>query len=131
LGASVYLDSQAQDPAAELLKLGGAKVILATATSGEAMSTMQGGLAVNGTLLLIGAATSMQVSPGEGLLAGCRSIKGWYSGTSIDSQDTLAFSARSGVRPMNETFPLERTSEAYDRMMSGKARFRVVLTIGR
>ena len=110
--------------------MGGAKVILATATSGEAMSAMQGGLAVNGTLLLIGAATSMQVSP-LGLLAGCRSIKGWYSGTSIDSQDTLAFSARSGVRPMNETFPLERTSEAYDRMMSGKARFRVVLTIGR
>jgi len=130
LGASVYIDSQTQDPAAELLKLGGAKVILATATSGEAMSAVQGGLAVNGTLLVVGAATSMQVSPLL-LLAGRRSIKGWYSGTSIDSQDTLAFSARSGVRPMNETFPLERTSEAYDRMMSGKARFRVVLTIGR
>jgi D-arabinose 1-dehydrogenase-like Zn-dependent alcohol dehydrogenase len=130
LGASVYIDSQAQDPAAELQKLGGAKVILATATSGEAMSAVQGGVAVNGTLLIVGAAESMQVSP-LSLLMGCRSVKGWYSGTSIDSQDTLAFSARTGVRPMNETFPLERVSEAYERMMSGKARFRVVLTMGR
>ena len=130
LGASVYIDSQAQDPAAELLKLGGAKVILATATSGEAMSAVQGGLAVNGTLLIVGAAASMQVSPLL-LLTGCRSIKGWYSGTSIDSQDTLAFSARTGVRSMNEVFPLERVAEAYDRMMSGKARFRVVLSIPR
>ncbi|MGO9463880.1 MAG: alcohol dehydrogenase [Isosphaeraceae bacterium] len=129
LGATVYIDSQAQDPAAELQKLGGAKVILATATSGEAMAGVQGGLAVNGTLLIVGAAASMQVSP-MWLLLGCRSIKGWYSGTSIDSEDTLAFSARAGVRPMNETFPLERVAEAYDRMMSGKARFRVVLTLG-
>jgi D-arabinose 1-dehydrogenase-like Zn-dependent alcohol dehydrogenase len=129
LGASAYIDSQAQDPAAELQKLGGAKVILATATSGEAMSAVQGGLAVNGTMLVIGAAASMQVSP-LFLLSGCRSIKGWYSGTSIDSQDTLTFSARTGVRSMNETFPLERVAEAYDRMMSGKARFRVVLTMG-
>ena len=128
LGALAYIDSQAQDPASELLKLGGAKVILATATSGEAMSAVQGGLAVNGTLLIVGAASSMQVSPLL-LLAGCRSVKGWYSGTSIDAQDTLAFSARTGVRPMNETFQLERASEAYDRMMSGKARFRVVLTV--
>ncbi len=90
LGASVYIDSQAQDPAAELLALGGARVILATATSGEAMSAVQGGLSVNGTMLVIGAAESMQVSPLL-LLMGCRSIKGWYSGTSIDSQDTLAF----------------------------------------
>ncbi len=130
LGASAYIDSQAQDPAAALLELGGAKVILATATSGEAMSAVQGGLAVNGTLLVIGAAASIQVSP-VWLLSGRRSIKGWYSGTSIDTQDTLAFSAESGVRSMNETFALERASEAYDRMMSGKARFRVVLTIGR
>ena len=130
LGASVYIDSQAQDAAAELLKLGGARVILATATSGDAMSAVQGGLAVNGTLLVIGAAGSMQVSPLL-LISGCRSIKGWYSGTSIDSQDTLAFSARTGVRSMNETFPLDRVSEAYERMMSGKARFRVVLTMGR
>jgi D-arabinose 1-dehydrogenase-like Zn-dependent alcohol dehydrogenase len=129
LGASVYVDSQAQDPSAELLKLGGAKVILATATSGDAMSAVQGGLAVNGTLLIIGAATSMQVSP-LSLIVGCRSVKGWYSGTSIDSQDTLAFSARAGVRSMNEVYPLERVSEAFDRMVSGNARFRVVLTIG-
>ena len=128
LGASVYIDSQGQDPAAELIKLGGARVILATATSGEAMSAVQGGLAVNGTLLIVGAAESMQVSP-LFLLMGSRSIKGWYSGTSIDSQDTLAFSARAGVRSMNEPFPLERVSEAYERMMSGKARFRVVLTM--
>jgi D-arabinose 1-dehydrogenase-like Zn-dependent alcohol dehydrogenase len=129
LGASVYIDSQAQDPSAELLKLGGAKVILATATSGDAMSAVQGGLAVNGTLLVVGAVPAMQVSP-LSLIMGCRSVKGWYSGTSIDSQDTLAFSARAGVRSMNETYPLERVSEAFDRMMSGKARFRVVLTIG-
>jgi D-arabinose 1-dehydrogenase-like Zn-dependent alcohol dehydrogenase len=129
LGASVYIDSQTQDPAAELLKLGGAKVVLATATSGEAMSAVQGGVAVGGTLLIVGAAESMQVSP-VALLMGCRSVKGWYSGTAIDSQDTLAFSVRTGVRSMNETYPLERVAEAYDRMMSGKARFRVVLTIG-
>jgi len=129
LGASVYIDSQAQDPAAELLELGGAKVILATVTSGEAMSAAQGGLAVNGTLLIVGAVGTMEVSPLL-LIGGRRSVKGWYSGTSIDSQDTLAFSARSGVRSMNETFSLERVTEAYDRMMSGKARFRVVLTTG-
>src|SRR5438874_7694985 len=128
LGASIYIDSEAQDPAAELLKLGGAKVILATATSGEAMSAVQGGVAVNGTLLIVGAAESMQVSP-LSLLRGCRSVKGCDSGASIDSQDTLAFSVRTGVRPMNEMYPLERVSEAYDRMMSGKARFRVVLKI--
>src|SRR6266542_6343400 len=121
LGASVYIDSQAQDPAAELLKLGGARVILATATSGEAMSAVQGGLAVNGTLLIVGAAESMQVSLLP-LFMGCRSVKGWYCGTSIDSQDTLAFSMQTGVRPMNETYPLERVSEGYDHMMSGKAR---------
>jgi D-arabinose 1-dehydrogenase-like Zn-dependent alcohol dehydrogenase len=129
LGAAAYIDSQAEDPATELQKLGGARVILATATSGEAMSAIQGGLSVNGTMLVIGAAPSMQVSP-LFLLSGCRSIKGWYSGTSIDSQETLVFSSRTGVRSMNETFPLERVTEAYDRMMSGKARFRVVLTIG-
>jgi len=129
LGASVYIDSQAQDPAAELIKLGGAKVILATVTSGDAMGAVQGGLAPNGTLLVLGVAESMQVSP-LWLLTGCRSVKGWYSGTSIDSQDTLAFSVRTGVRSMNETYPLDRVSEGYERMMSGKARFRVVLTIG-
>jgi alcohol dehydrogenase/propanol-preferring alcohol dehydrogenase len=129
LGASVYIDNEAQKPGDELNKLGGAKVILATVTSGDAMSATQSGLAVNGTLLVLGAAASMQVSP-LWLLSGCRSVKGWYSGTSIDSEDTLAFSARTGVRSMNEVFPLERVAEGYDRMMSGKARFRVVLKIG-
>jgi D-arabinose 1-dehydrogenase-like Zn-dependent alcohol dehydrogenase len=129
LGASVYIDSQAQQPAPELQKLGGAKVILATATSADAMSAVQGGLAINGTLLIIGAAESMQVSLIP-MLMGCRSVKGWYSGVSIDSEDTLAFSARTGVRSMNEAYPLDRVAEAYDRMMSGKARFRIVLTIG-
>ncbi len=129
LGAHHYVDSQAQDPAAELQKLGGAKVILATVTNGDAMSAVQGGLAINGTLVLIGAAESMQVSP-LFLLSGRRSIKGWYSGTAIDSQDTLAFSVLSGVRSMNEVYPLEKVEEAYARMMSGKARFRVVLTTG-
>src|SRR5207244_682461 len=104
LGASVYIDSQSQDPAAELLKLGGASVIISTVTVGDAMSAVQGGLAINGTLMVIGAAESMQISPLI-LLMGRRSVKGWYSGTSIDSQDTLAFSARAGVRSMNEIFP--------------------------
>ncbi len=129
LGAWRYIDSQTQDPAAELTKLGGAKVILATVTNGEAMTTTLGGLGANGTFLVVGAPQSMEVSPGL-LITGKRSVKGWYSGTSIDSQDALAFSALSGVRSMNEVFPLERASEAYERMMSGKARFRVVLTTG-
>jgi D-arabinose 1-dehydrogenase-like Zn-dependent alcohol dehydrogenase len=124
----VYIDSLAQDPAAELNKLGGAKVILATAISGDAMSAVTGGLAVNGTIVVVGAADSMQVSP-MFLLMGNRSVKGWYSGTSIDSQDTLAFSARMGVQSMNESYPLEQVNEAYERMISGKARFRVVLKI--
>ena len=129
LGAHHYIDSQAQDPAAELQKLGGAKVILATVTNGDAMSAVQGGLGINGTLIVIGAAESLQVSPLL-LIAGRRSIKGWYSGTAMDSQETLAFSVISGVRSMNEVFPLEGVAEAYERMMSGKARFRVVLTTG-
>ena len=128
LGATVYIDNQAQDAAAELQRLGGAAAILATATSGEAMSAVQGGLAINGTLLVIGAADSMSVAAIP-LLLGRRSVKGWNSGTSIDSQDTLAFSVRRGVRSMNETFPLDRVEEAYARMMSGNARFRVVLTM--
>ena len=100
----------------------------AAVLSGDAMAAVQGGLGINGTLLIVGAAESMQVSP-LSLIMGCRSVKGWYSGTAIDSQDTLAFSAWTGVKSMNETFPLERAAEAYDRMMSGRARFRVVLTM--
>jgi D-arabinose 1-dehydrogenase-like Zn-dependent alcohol dehydrogenase len=129
LGAHHYIDSQAQDPAAELQKLGGARVIIATVTNGAAMTAAQGGLGLNGTFVVIGAADSMQVSPLL-LISGARSIKGWYSGTGIDSQDTLRFSVLTGVRSMNEAYPFEKVSEAYDRMMSGKARFRVVLTTG-
>ncbi len=128
LGASIYVDSRAVDPAAALNELGGATVILATVTSGEAMSAVQGGLAVNGTLMVIGADVAMTVSPLV-LIGGRRAVKGWYSGTSIDSQDAVGFSARAGVRSMNEVFPLDRVPEAYDRMMSGKARFRVVLSM--
>lgn len=129
LGAFQYIDSQEGDPAAELQKLGGAKVILATVTNAEAMQAVTGGLAVNGTMMLIGAVPSLQVSPLQ-LLVGRQSVKGWYSGTSIDSQDTLSFSVLAGVRSMNEVFPLEQVNEAYERMLSGKARFRVVLTTG-
>ena len=129
LGAHHYIDSQAQDPAAELQKLGGAKVILATVTNGDAMSAVQGGLGLNGTLMVIGAAQALQMSPLV-LISGRRSVKGWYSGTAMDSQDTLRFSVLAGVRSMNEVFPLEHVAEAYDRMMGGKARFRVVLTTG-
>jgi D-arabinose 1-dehydrogenase-like Zn-dependent alcohol dehydrogenase len=127
LGALHYIDSHAQDPASELLKFGGAKVILATVTNGEAMSVVLAGLAVNGTLLVLGAPGSLEVSP-HLLIPGRRSVKGWDSGTSIDSQDTLFFSVFAGVRSMNEVFPLERVTEAYERMLSGNARFRVVLT---
>lgn len=126
LGAVHYIDSQAGDPGAELLKMGGARVILATVTEGSAMAAVQGGLGVHGTLLILGAAPSITLSP-LNLLQGRRSVKGWYSGTSIDSQDTLAFSALTGVRSMNEVYPLSQVNEAYERMMSGKARFRVVL----
>ena len=129
LGAWRYIDSRAQDAAGELNKLGGAKVILATVTSGEAMSAVQGGLGLNGTLMVIGGAESIQISPLV-LITWQRSVKGWYSGTAIDSQDTLKFSVLTKVRSMNEEFPLEKVSEAYERMMSGKARFRVVLTTG-
>ena len=129
LGAHHYIDSQGSDPAAELSRLGGAKLVLATVTHGPAMAATVGGLAPHGKLLVLGAAESMETSPIL-LLMARRSIEGWYSGTSIDSQDTLNFSAQSGVRSMNEVYPLEKAAEAYERMMSGKARFRVVLTTG-
>src|SRR5213075_3029187 len=129
LGAHHYINSQASDPAAELNKLGGAKVVIATVTHAGAMTAVLGGLAPNGVLMVIGAAGPLSVDPIL-LITGSRSVEGWYSGTSIDSQDTLSFSALSGVHSMNEVFPLERAAEAYDRMMSGKARFRVVLNIG-
>jgi D-arabinose 1-dehydrogenase-like Zn-dependent alcohol dehydrogenase len=130
LGAIQYIDNRSQNSVEELNKLGGAKVILATAPSGKAMSQILGGLAVDGKIVIIGASDEpIEVNPLLFIL-GRRSLIGWPSGTSIDSQDTLSFSVLSGVRPMNEVFPLERAAEAYDLMMSGKARFRCVLTTG-
>jgi D-arabinose 1-dehydrogenase-like Zn-dependent alcohol dehydrogenase len=128
LGARHYIDSQAGDPAAELGKLGGASVIIATVTNGDAMAAVLGGLAPRGVLVVIGAAGPIPVDPIL-LITGKRSVKGWYSGVSIDSEDTLKFSDATGVQSMNEIFPLEQAAAAYDRMMSGKARFRVVLNV--
>jgi D-arabinose 1-dehydrogenase-like Zn-dependent alcohol dehydrogenase len=129
LGASVYIDSQAAKPAEALQKLGGAQVILATAPDSKAMSELIDGLGPNGKLLVIGATFEpMQVAPLQ-LILGSRSIQGWMAGTPADSEDTLRFSELTGVRPMIETYPLEKAGEAYARMMSGDARFRVVLTM--
>lgn len=128
LGAHHYIDSAAEDAAAALQKLGGAKAILATVTSGEAMAQIQGGLGINGTLMVIGAVPALNADT-LFLLRGRRSIKGWYSGVASDSEDTLAFSQLNGVKSMNEVYPLSRVAEAYERMMSGRARFRVVLTM--
>lgn len=128
LGAWRYIDSKASDPAAELRKLGGAKVVLATVTDGGAVSAVQGGVGANGTLIPLAGIPSMTIS--TMVMFGRQSIRGWYSGTSIDSEDTMAFSAMTGVRSMNEVFPLDQITAAYDRMMSGAARFRVVLTPG-
>ena len=135
LGAIHYIDSQSQNAAEELAKMGGegrggggAKVILATVPSAKAMSEVLGGLSVNGKLIVIGASDEIIKVPPLLLISGRRSIIGWPSGTSIDSQDTLSFSVHSGVRSINQVFPLERAPEAYELMMSGKARFRNVLT---
>jgi alcohol dehydrogenase len=130
LGASHYIDSGVEDPAAELQKLGGARVILATVTSADAMKAVIGGLTPAGTLMIVGAVPSLEV-PALQLLLKSQQVKGWYSGTSLDSQETLAFSVLSGVRSMNESYPLEQVNEAYERMVQGKARFRVVLTMGK
>lgn len=127
LGARHYIDSSSQNVAEALTALGGAKVILATVTSGKAVSAAAGGLAIDGKLIIVGISEEpVEVSTLQ-LITGRRSVQGWPSGTSADSQDTLAFSALTGVRPMIEEFPLERAAEAYDRMISGGARFRVVL----
>ena len=131
LGARHYIDSREEDVAARLGELGGASVVLATVTSAKAMSAVIDGLAVGGKLLVVGATPEpIEVSPFQ-LIGGRRSVQGWPSGVAADSDDTLAFSARAGVRPMIETYPLERAAEAYARMMSGEARFRVVLAVGR
>jgi D-arabinose 1-dehydrogenase-like Zn-dependent alcohol dehydrogenase len=129
LGAHVYLDSQAVDVAAELQKLGGAKVILTTVPSGKAMSAMIDGLGDEGRLVVVGAAGDpIQVAPFQ-LIGRQKVIQGWSSGIATDSEDTMNFAALTGVKPMLETYPLEQAAEAYARMMSGKATFRVVLKI--
>jgi D-arabinose 1-dehydrogenase-like Zn-dependent alcohol dehydrogenase len=130
LGANHYIDSESQNVAAELEKRGGAKVILSTVTSEKAVNAVLGGLGINGKLILVGNPDRPLEVPGRLLIAGRRSITGWPSGNPIDSQDTLAFCALTGLRPMTEVFALERAAEAYERMLSGKARFRVVLTTG-
>jgi D-arabinose 1-dehydrogenase-like Zn-dependent alcohol dehydrogenase len=122
--------SKSQNPVEELVKLGCAKIILGTGPGGKALSAVLGGLAVNGKLIIIGASDELlEVSPNF-FLFGHRSVVGWLAGSSIDSEDTLSFSVSSGVRSMNEVFPLESAAEAFDRMMSGKARFRAVITTG-
>jgi D-arabinose 1-dehydrogenase-like Zn-dependent alcohol dehydrogenase len=129
LGANVYIDSVATKAAEELQKMGGARAILATAPSSKAMSQVIDGLGPNGMLMVIGAAFDpIEVTPVQ-LITGSRAIQGWSSGTPADSEDTLNFAELTGVRPMIETYPLERAGEAYARMLSGKAQFRVVLTM--
>jgi D-arabinose 1-dehydrogenase-like Zn-dependent alcohol dehydrogenase len=128
LGAHHYIDSQSQDPAKELQALGGARLVLATVTDGKAMGAVLGGLGRDGKLLVLGGPRDNLEVPPVLLISGRRAVAGWASGSSIDSEDTLAFSALTGVRSMNELYPLSRAQDAYDRMMSGKARFRVVLT---
>ncbi len=126
LGAHDYIDSAAGDPAQALQKLGGAKVILATATSADAMQAVVGGLGPNGTMMVIGAVPPFPVNTLD-MLMKRSSLKGWYSGVATDSEDTLKFSQLEKITPMNEIFPFEQAQAAYDRMMSGQARFRVVL----
>jgi D-arabinose 1-dehydrogenase-like Zn-dependent alcohol dehydrogenase len=129
LGATVYIDSKATNAAEELQKLGGAKVVLATAPNSKAMSELINGLGPNGKLVVIGATFDpIEVAPVQ-LISGSKTIQGWAAGTPADSEDTLRFAELSGVRPMIETYPLEKAAEAYARMMSGNAQFRVVLTM--
>jgi alcohol dehydrogenase/propanol-preferring alcohol dehydrogenase len=130
LGARHYIDSTVGDPAAELQRLGGAKIIVATATSAQAMAATIGGLSLDGRLVVLGADFTPMALNTAALIGKRTGLYGWPSGSSIDSEDTMKFAAMTGVRPMTETFPLERAQEAYDRMISNKARFRVVLTTG-
>jgi D-arabinose 1-dehydrogenase-like Zn-dependent alcohol dehydrogenase len=129
LGASLYINSQSTNAAEALQKLGGAQVILATAPNSKAMSELIDGLGPNGRFMVVGAGPDpIEVTPIQ-LINGSRAIQGWASGTPADSEDTLHFAELTGVRPMIETYPLEKAGEAYARMMSGKAQFRVVLTM--
>jgi D-arabinose 1-dehydrogenase-like Zn-dependent alcohol dehydrogenase len=129
LGAHVYIDTNTTNAVEALQKLGGAQAILATAPSSKAMSELVNGLGPNGKLIVIGATFDpIEVSPVQ-LITNKRTIQGWAAGTPADSEDTLKFSELTGVRPMIETYPLAKAGEAYARMMSGKAQFRVVLTM--
>jgi D-arabinose 1-dehydrogenase-like Zn-dependent alcohol dehydrogenase len=128
LGAHDYIDSEAGDPAKALQERGGARAILATVTSEKAMEAIAGGLGPNGTMMVIGAVGPMRINPLD-LLMKRAAIQGWYSGTAADSEDTVQFSQLHGISSMNEVFPLEQAQAAYDHMMSGKARFRVVLKV--
>ena len=129
LGAEDYIDSSATDPAAALRALGGAKAILATVTDAQAMQAVAGGLGPNGTLLVIGGVGALTVDSLD-LLAKRAAVRGWYSGTAVDSEDTLRFSLEHAVASRNEIYPLEEAQAAFERMMSGRARFRVVLRVG-
>ena len=129
-GAHHYIDATAKDVVAELQKLGGASVILATAPNAQAISELVNGLAPDGKLLVPAAPAEPLIISAMPLIMGRRSLAGWYSGTAMDSQDTLEFSALSGVHPMIEKYPLDRVAEGYEQMHSGKVRFRVVLTLG-
>jgi D-arabinose 1-dehydrogenase-like Zn-dependent alcohol dehydrogenase len=129
LGASIYIDNKVENPAQALQKMGGAQAILATAPSSKSMSDVIDGLGPNGRLIVVGTSFDpIEVTPLQ-LINGSRSIQGWASGTPTDAEDTLRFAELTGVRPMIETYPLEKAGEAFARMMSGRAEFRVVLTI--
>ena len=129
LGAHEYIDTHAGAPAEAIQKLGGARVILATAPDAKSISALIDGLAPGGKLVIVGAAPEpLSVSPLQIIMAR-RSIQGWPSGTAKDSEDTLQFSALTGVRPMIERYPLAKAADAYEQMISGRARFRVVLTV--
>jgi len=126
LGAHDYIDTTTGDPAEALRKLGGARVILATVTSAEAMQSVVGGLGPNGTMMIIGGVGPFPIDPFD-MIGKSSAVKGWYSGVAVDSEDTLRFCKLHRISPMNEIYPFKDAQAAYDRMMSGKARFRVVL----
>lgn len=128
LGAHDYIDSEANDPAQSLQAMGGARAIIATVTSADAMQAIVGGLSANGTMMLIGAAGPISINPVE-LLTKSAGVRGWYSGNAAASEDTLQFSELHSIKSMNEIYPFSEAQAAYDRMMSGKARFRVVLAM--
>jgi len=129
LGAHHYLDATAGNPSEQLKKMGGAQVILATAPDSKAMAALMDGVKPGGKLMVIGASADPLQINGVDLLLWRKAVQGWPSGTAMDSEDTLRFSALSGVRPMIEKFPLSKVSEGYQQMLSGKARFRAVLTM--